>query len=89
MTVEIISALKKLEETGIRTLAPLRRFGQGASYMYSSSPRRLVSQSAMLQERSVKGCRRTTHKTHRPLDVHWVILSTSKPFTELQYFPSR
>ena len=31
-----------------------------------------------LKERSVQGYRRTEHKTFRPLDDHWVQLSTSK-----------
>ena len=68
--------------TKIRTLSPLRSFGQGPSY----SPNRLVSQSAMLYERSVKGCTRAKHKTYSPLDDHWVILSSSKAF---DYFRTR
>ena len=66
----------------IRALSPLRRFGQVLSY----SPRRLVSQSAMLEERSVQGCRRAKHKTYSPLDDQLVILSTSKAF---DYFKAR
>ena len=60
----------------------LRRFGQGPSY----SPNRLVSQSAMLYERSVQGFMRAKHKTHGPLDDQWVILSSSKAFN---YFLTR
>ena len=60
----------------IRTLSPLRRFGQDPSY----SPNRLVSQSAMLLERSVQCCRMAKHKTYIPLDEQCVILSFSKAF---------
>ena len=55
----------------------------------SYSPHRLASQSAMLQERSVQGCRRTKYKTHSPLDDHWIILSTSKPFLKQISSPTR
>ena len=60
----------------MRTLSPLRRFEQGPSY----SPNHLVSQSAMLKERSVQGCKRAKHKTYSPFDDKWVILSSSKAF---------
>ena len=65
-----------IRRDGIGALSPLRRFGQVPSY----SPYRLVSQSAILKERSVQGCRRVKHKTFRLLDDHLVILSTSKAF---------
>ena len=73
---------KKSEGTKIRTLSPLRRFGQGPSY----SPNRLVSQSAMLSEKFVQGCTRAKHKTYSPLDDQWIMLSSSKAFN---YFRSR
>ena len=60
-----------------RRSGPCRLWGglrQGPLY----SPNRLVSQSTMLKERSVQGCRRAKHKTYSPVDDHWVILSSSK-----------
>ena len=61
----------------------LRRFWQCPSY----SPHRLVShQNAKFQEQSVQSCRTTQLKSCLPLDDHWVILSTSKPFN---YFLAR
>ena len=44
------------------------------------SPHRLVSQSAMLKEESVHGCRGAKYKTHCLPDDPLVILSTSKAF---------
>ena len=58
-------------------MSPVSRFGQDPSYY---SPHGLISQSTMLQKRSVQGYRRTKHKTYRPLDKQWVIPSTSKQF---------
>ena len=43
-----------------------------------------LSQNAMLLERSVQGWRRAKHKTYRPLDDQWFILSTSKAFAYLR-----
>ena len=63
----------QLEGTKIKTLSPLRRFGQVPSYC----PRRLVSQSSMLWGRYVQGCKRIKRKTSRPFDDHRVILTTS------------
>ena len=59
-----------------RTLCLLRMFGQVPLY----SPNRIVSQSAMLKERSLKGRRRVKHQNFRPLDDRWVRLSTSSSF---------
>ena len=68
------------EGTKIGALSPLRRFGQVQLYS------RLVSQSGMLQERSVQGCRRAKHKTNSPLDDNWVIFLISKA---CDYFRAR
>ena len=73
---------KKSQRTIIRTLLPLRGFGQGP--LYSSNC--FVSKSVTLQKRSAQGCKRAKHKAYRPLDDRWVILRTSKAFL---YFRAR
>ena len=76
------SPVLQSEGVRIRTLSSLRRFGQGTSF----SPNRLVSQSAMLQEKIEQDCKRAKHNNYRPLDDHWIILTTSKA---VHYFRAR
>ena len=78
----LLNSQLKPEGLRIRTLSPIRRFGQGLPY----SLHRPFSQGTILQEQSAQNRRRTKHNTYRPLDYHWVILSTSKPFN---YFLAR
>ena len=61
-------------------------FSSSEELVPSYSPLRIVRQSAMLSKRPVQGCRRAKHKTYRPHDDHWIVLSTSKA---LDYFKAR
>ena len=58
----------------IRALSPLRRFEQTTSY----SPTTVLVRLQCARKDLYKAVEGTKHKTYRPVDDHWVILSTSR-----------